>query len=61
MVQVQLMNVETPTQNPFGNGNKIHGSDRIGMLFGCDVLIVSFVIVGERERREPSLFSHNQS
>lgn len=48
MVQVQLMSVETPTQNPFGNWNKIHGSDRICMLFGCDVL-VPFVTVGERE------------
>lgn len=59
MAQVQLMNVETPTQNPFGNWNKIHGFDRIFgdedlMIFGDDVSIASFITVGERVWGEPS-------
>lgn len=51
MTQMQLMNVETPTQSPFGNWNKIHGFD---MLWPLDMMFstLSFLTVGEREWRE---------
>lgn len=51
MTQMQLMNVETPTQSPFGNWNKIHGFDMLWplhMMFST----LSFLTVGETEWRE---------
>lgn len=53
MAQMQLMNVETPPQSPFGNWNKIHDFD---IMWPLDRMssILPFITVGERELREVS-------